>query len=105
MTMTAFARSVALPSDDVFVLHDRPLRDGFTLAETSQFGYGIWRLRPAIHKSSGRNLILNFDRVPVRFQPVVKQLSYAMLSGPLPQGRSAARSRESAPRSTNSSGF
>jgi hypothetical protein len=86
VTVTALAHSAALPGDDVFVLHERPLRDGFTLVQTSQFGDGVWRLRPAIHKSSGRNLILNFDRVPVRFQPVAKQLSYAMLSGPLPPG-------------------
>ncbi|MFV8182078.1 hypothetical protein [Streptomyces sp. AF1B] len=84
--MTALARSVALPGDDVFVLHDRPLRDGVALEDTSQFGDAVWRLQPAIHKSSGRNLILNFDRFPARFRPVAKQLAYAMLSGPLPQG-------------------
>ncbi|RRQ79166.1 hypothetical protein CQW44_34925 [Streptomyces griseofuscus] len=84
--MTALARSVALPGDEVFVLHDRPLRDGAAVGETSQFGDDVWRLQPAIHKSSGRNLILNFNRFPVRFRPVAKQLAYAMLSGPLPQG-------------------
>jgi integrase len=84
--VTALARSAAIPGDDVFVLHDRPLRDGVALEETSQFGDDVWRLQPAIHKSSGRNLILNFNRFPVRFRPVAKQLAYAMLSGPLPQG-------------------
>ncbi|BBC98578.1 hypothetical protein [Streptomyces griseofuscus] len=84
--MTALARSGALPGDEVFVPHDRPLRDGVAVGETSQFGDDVWRLQPAIHKSSGRNLILNFNRFPVRFRPVAKQLAYAMLSGPLPQG-------------------
>ncbi|MYR91581.1 hypothetical protein GTY41_43415 [Streptomyces sp. SID685] len=101
--MTALARSVALPGDEVFVLHDRPLRDGVAVGEISQFGDDVWRLQPVIHKSSGRDPILNFNRFPVRFRPVAKQLAYAMLSGPLPQGGSAARSRGYGARPPNSS--
>ena len=87
--MTALARSVALPGDAVFVLHDRALRDGVALENTSQFGDAVWRLQPAIHKSSGRNLILNFDRFPARFRPVAKQLRLRHAVGAPPARRKA----------------
>jgi len=86
VTVPTLARSVPVPGDDIFVLHGRPLRGGVALEETSRFGDHVWQLRPAIHKSSSRSLVLTFDRIPARFRLVAKQLSYAMLSGPLPPG-------------------
>ncbi|MGW0775102.1 hypothetical protein ACWD01_15945 [Streptomyces sp. NPDC002835] len=71
---------------EVFVLHGRPLRPGTELAGTSRFTDPVWLLNPADHQRHRRSLILNFPKIPDPYRPLVKELYYGLLSGPLPPG-------------------
>ena len=75
-----------LPGDDDFVLAGRPLRPGFSLADTARFGEDEWRLEPAILQEHVKSLALTFQTVPSRYRLQAKQLFYAVLAGPLPPG-------------------
>lgn len=86
--MTA-APAAALQPDlvaNVAVLHERRLRPGTVIEETSRFADEIWRLEPAILQQHQCALALDFTTLPVRWRPVVKELCLATLSGPLPPG-------------------
>ncbi|MGY1960769.1 hypothetical protein [Nocardia gipuzkoensis] len=67
-----------------FVLAGRPLRSDCTLECTSRFTDDTWRLSPAIISQSSRLLTLDFTRAPARWRTFVKELCFAMLTGPLP---------------------
>ena len=75
-----------LPGDDDFVLAGRPLRPGFSLADTARFAEDEWRLEPAILQEHVKSLALTFQTVPSRYRLQAKQLFYALLAGPLPPG-------------------
>ncbi|MFD8583568.1 hypothetical protein ACFV2A_11805 [Streptomyces californicus] len=87
--MTMFALEVPRGSeaaDELFVLHGQVLRPGAALALTSRFADPVWVLTPALHQRHGRSLSLNFATIPSVYRPVVKELCYGLLSGPLPPG-------------------
>ncbi|MDT4993383.1 MAG: hypothetical protein QOH97_3275, partial [Actinoplanes sp.] len=89
MTVLALARDPAPPShplSDIFVLHARSLRAGTSLESTARFGDDVWPLGPILHQDHMRNLILDFTTLPARWQTLGKELSYALLSAPLPPG-------------------
>jgi hypothetical protein len=71
----------------VFVLHNRPLRAGVTLEQSSRFGEDIWLLGPAFLQQQGRSLTADFTAIPAHYRVVSKELLYAMLSGPPPPGQ------------------
>jgi len=74
------------PLDSQFVLARRALRPNSCLEQTPRFKDDIWKLGPAIISESSRLLILNFNHIPQRFRPTVKELFYTMLAGNLPPG-------------------
>ncbi|WP_020388917.1 hypothetical protein [Kribbella catacumbae] len=85
MTSAAQARN-ANPLDTTLVLAGRPLRQGTDLATTARFADDQWRLQPAALQRHVGPLIVNFGRLPERYRSHGKQLIYAMIAGPLPQG-------------------
>lgn len=68
------------------VLHGRRLRPEISLEDTSRFADEVWRLEGAILQRHAMALILDFTTLPPRYRQAVKDLCYAMLSGPLPPG-------------------
>lgn len=88
MTVTL---AIALHTDalhEVFVLHERSLRSDTDLTATSRFTDQVWSLNPADHQRHRRSLILNFPKIPDPYRPLMKELFYGLLSGPLPPGES-----------------
>ena len=65
---TASKKSIA---DPVFVLHNRPLRPGYQLEETSRFRDDVWILTPALIQRHQQALQLNFRSIaePTDFLP------------------------------------
>lgn len=78
--------AAAHPLDDVFVFHNRPLRDGASLQDTARFQDNSWPLAPVTLQRHERGLMLHFDTVPARYRLAVKLLCYVLLSGDRPPG-------------------
>ena len=75
------------PDDtDPYVFHDRRLREGCRLEDTSRFSDDVWNLAPAMLKKHERRFILDFTLIPVSHRQSGKELCYAMLSGRVPAG-------------------
>ena len=68
------------------VLAGRVLRPGIELETTSRYRDDIWRLEPAILQQHVPTSVLSFSTAPTRYRGIAKELSYAMLCGPLPAG-------------------
>jgi hypothetical protein len=86
--MTARAHQPLIPQPDggLYVLHGRALRPGTELAQTPRFSDDVWPLRAALLQPQQSSRILDFRVIPEYYRQVTKELVYAMLSGPLPQG-------------------
>ncbi|MET8848482.1 hypothetical protein [Amycolatopsis sp. NPDC004625] len=76
--------ALGAPEAPVFVLATRPLRPEVALTETSRFSDVVWELGPAVLQRHARHSRLDFATVPAAYRDTAKQLSHAMLSGPLP---------------------
>ena len=74
------------PWDDVFVLREFALRDGYTLEQTSRFRDDTWRLGPARQQMHQRALILSFTTIGRRYRILAKELFCVYLAMPLPPG-------------------
>jgi hypothetical protein len=86
MSQPVLAATAGDALDDVFVFHDRPLRDGVALADTARFADHSWPLGPATLQKQERGLVLHFDTVPARYRLALKRVCYVALSGQLPPG-------------------
>ncbi|MGK5738901.1 hypothetical protein [Micromonospora sp. URMC 103] len=74
------------PFDEVFVFHNRPLREGTSLQDTARFSDDAWPLAPVTLQRQERGLVLHFEMVPARYRRVAKIVCYTLLSGDLPPG-------------------
>jgi hypothetical protein len=72
--------------DDVRVLREYELRDGYDLAETSRFADDVWILTPAVHQQHSRGLTLWFTTMPERYRLLAKEVLCAFMAMPLPAG-------------------
>jgi integrase len=70
--------------DNPFVLSGRPLRPGTDLAATPRYTDQVWQLTAALLQSQQGHERVDFRQVPDSYIPPIKQLVFAMLSGPLP---------------------
>ena len=68
------------------MFHDRRLRPGWSLTDTSRVSDEVWNLAPAMLKSHERRFILDFTLIPASHRQVARELCYAMLSGTVPPG-------------------
>jgi hypothetical protein len=75
----------AIPAD-ALVLHNREIRDGVLLENTSRFGDEIWVLSPAVHQVHQVHHIMNFPALPDRFRHSAKELFYTLLAADPPPG-------------------
>jgi hypothetical protein len=85
-TPAAIPAVAAHPLDDVFVFHDRPLREQVSLTDTARFRDQVWPLAPVTLQRQERGLVLNFTTVPARYRLAAKLVCYTLLSGTLPPG-------------------
>jgi hypothetical protein len=86
---TSVAAAARIPrqlAEDPYVLHDRQLRGGVRLQDTSRYSDPVWRLAAAQLKEHEVTLVLSFDLVPQRFWDAMKRLFFAMLSAQPPDG-------------------
>ena len=84
MTVQLARTPTSGPLADVYVLHGRPLRPGVELTQTARFGDDEWPIGPAALQTQQRSLTLRFDTATKQYRHVLKQFTYAALSGPLP---------------------
>ncbi|MFJ5668476.1 hypothetical protein ACIQAR_22565 [Micromonospora chalcea] len=78
--------NLAQPLDELFVFHNRPLREGTSLQDTARFPDDAWPLAPVTLQRQERGLVLHFEMVPTRYRQVAKHVCYSLLSGDLPPG-------------------
>ena len=84
MTVQLARTPTSGPLADVYVLHGRPLRPGVELTQTARFGDDEWPIGPVALQTQQRSLTLRFDTATKQYRHVLKQFTYAALSGPLP---------------------
>jgi len=85
VTRTTRAKAKS-PAEQVFVLHERPLRPGWALEDTSRFRDDVWILTPALIQRHQQALQINFRTVPEPYRLLAKTFFYVKLSGDLPPG-------------------
>ncbi len=71
---------------DRLVLAGRPLRAGTELAGTSRYRDDVWDLGPAQLQKHLVGKVLDFTTLPAAYRVTAKQLFYAVLAGPWPEG-------------------
>jgi hypothetical protein len=74
------------PWDDIRVLREYQLRDGYELAKTSRFADDVWVLTPAGHQHHSRELTVLFAKFPERYRLLAKEVLCAFMAMPLPDG-------------------
>lgn len=68
------------------MLAGRPLRPGTELAGTSRYRDDVWDLGPAQLQKHLVGKVLDFTTLPAAYRVTAKQLFYAVLAGPWPEG-------------------
>ncbi|KUM67175.1 hypothetical protein [Streptomyces curacoi] len=80
LTVTAHVSERGQGRADALVLGRRPLQHGLKRQATSRFGDDIWDLTPAVLQDHGARISLRFPSLPAVYQPVTKDLFYALLT-------------------------